>query len=174
MTLIQRSIAAFSILGLAACACTGHGAVSDHNPGAATADVGVTVTPDGPGKYSFKYAGRFADADGNFDFSQEGAKGNVIAIEISIDSAPPGLKFKSQGSDAMWIVEKKSVGDGSPRGAYKGEQFRQFSTSEDGRTLRVTDLNDDGVLYRYALRFDLNGETIQHDPDAQNGQGGGH
>lgn len=135
----------------------------------------LTITRDGAGVFVFKYDAPFADADGNFDFSKTGAAGNVIRWSFVItDDQGLGLKFKPQGADAIWIVDKKNVGpDGSPEGPFRGTQFRDFEVSADGRTLFLMNLNDDGVLYRYGLRFDLGSETVVDDPDAQNGHGGG-
>ena len=161
-----------SVLALAACACQPYPGPSER--GQITTEVGLTVTPTSGGGFDFRYSGQFADAHGNFNFAQRGAYGNAVTIVFTIDPASaPGLKFKPYGADAMWIVEKKVVGEGSPEGPYRGDQYYGFSTSADGRTLRVMNRNDDGVLYRYALRFDLNGQTVQHDPDSQNGAGGG-
>jgi hypothetical protein len=135
----------------------------------------LTITRDSTGAYDFRYDAPFADADGNFDFSKEGAAGNTIRWSfVIVDDQELGLKFKPQGADAIWIVDKKNVGkDGSPEGPYRGSQFQDFNVSEDGKVLSLTNLNNDGVLYRYGLRFDLGGETVVDDPDAQNGHGSG-
>jgi hypothetical protein len=136
----------------------------------------LTITRDGAGVFDFKYDAPFSDADGNFDFSRDGAAGNVIRWSFTIvDDQGLDLKFKAKGTDAIWIVDKRNVGkDGSPEGPFRGTQFQSFSVSDDGKTLSLTNLNDDGVLYRYGLRFDLGGETVVDDPDAQNGTGGSH
>jgi len=134
----------------------------------------LAVTGDRASGFDFHYSAPFADEHGNFDFSQKGADGNIIKLSFTLDGSVPGLRFKPDGREAMWIVEKENVGkDGSPTGPYRGQQFLDFKVSDDGLTLEVTDLNDDGVLYRYGLRFDLDGETVVHDPDAQNGGGFG-
>ena len=130
----------------------------------------LTVSGDAKSGFEFQYNAPFADEHGNFDFSQEGAKGNVIKLSFSLDGSMPGLRFRQDARDAMWIVEKEKVGpDGSPTGPYRGKQFVDFEVSEDGRRLQVTDLNNDGVLYRYGLRFDLDGKIVADDPDTQNG-----
>lgn len=136
----------------------------------------VSITEDGAGGYAFSYKAPFADEKGNFDFSKNGAAFNTIRLTFIIDaSSVPGIKFKPDATDAMWIVEKKNVDatTGSPRGPYRGEQFSDLQVSADGMSLSVTDRNDDGVLYRYGLRFDLNGKTVIDDPDMGN-SGGGH
>lgn len=166
----MRAVAGIAALSLGACACQPKPMTAG---GAISTVVGVAVTPDGAGGYAFRYSGDFAKENGDLDFSGDRARGRGVSIEFKIGpGSPEGLRFKSDGSDAMWIVEKKQVGDGSPKVPYRGDQFTEFSTSGDGQTLRVYDRNNDGVLYRYALRFDLGGETVQHDPDTQNGQGG--
>lgn len=135
----------------------------------------VSVTEDGAGGYAFSYKAPFADEKGNFDFSRNGAAFNTIKLTFAIDaSSVSGIKFKPDAADAMWIVEKKNVdkATGSPRGPYHGEQFSDFQVSADGMSLSVTDRNDDGVLYRYGLRFDLDGKTVTDDPDMGNGGGG--
>lgn len=135
----------------------------------------VTISDNGAGGYSFSYKAPFFDEKGNFDFSKNGAAFNTIRLTFTIaDGSVAGITFKSDATDAMWIVEKKNVdkSTGSPSGPYRGGQFSNFEISADGRQLTVTDTNDDGVLYRYGLRFDLNGKTVIDDPDGQNGAGG--
>jgi hypothetical protein len=134
----------------------------------------LSISRDAAGVYDFKYDAPFADADGNFDFSKGEAYGRVVNLSFRItDDSGLGLKFKPDARDAMWIVEKANVGpDGSPQGPYRGKQWFNFRVSDDGRTLFVTDQNEDGVLYRYGLRFDLGSETVVDDPDANNGSGG--
>jgi len=137
----------------------------------------VVVTEDGAGGYDFAYNAPYFDGKGNFDFSQKGALGNRVTLSFTIaDGSVAGLKFKPNGADAMWIVDKKDVdpSTGSPRGPYEGRQFHSFAVSADGQTLTVVDENNDGVLYRYGLRFDLGGVTVIDDPDGQNGGSGGH
>lgn len=136
----------------------------------------LTITRDGSGVFDFKYDAPFADADGNFDFSKGEPYGRFVKLSFTIsDDSGLGLKFKPAGADAIWIVEKKNVGpDGSPEGPYRGDQFRDFNVSADGKTLSLTDVNDDGVLYQYGLRFDLGGQTVVDDPEVNNGSGGGH
>lgn len=132
----------------------------------------VSITEDGAGGYAFSYKAPFADEKGNFDFSKNDAAFNIIRLTFVIDaSSAPGIRFKADATDAIWIVEKANVdaATGSPRGPYRGEQFSDFQVSADGTSLSVTDRNDDGVLYRYGLRFDLDGKTVIDDPDAQNG-----
>jgi hypothetical protein len=137
-------------------------------------NVALTVAPSGDGTYQFRYEGPFFDERGNFDFSKPGALYQTIEITFTLsENSPPELRFKPTAEDAMWIVDKRFVGpDGSPAGPYRGDVFYGFALSEDGRSLRVIDRNDDGVLYRYGLRFDLGAETVIDDPDGQNG--GGH
>lgn len=134
----------------------------------------VTIVDDGAGGYAFSYKAPFADEKGNFDFSQKGAVFNTIKLTFTIaDGSVEGIKFKPDATDAMWIVEKVNVDEttGSPRGPYQGKKFLDFTLSDDGRSLTVTDQNDDGVTYRYGLRFDLNGKAVIDDPDVQNGRG---
>jgi hypothetical protein len=137
----------------------------------------LTVTEDAAGGYKFAYSAPYFDESGNFDFSQKGALYNRVTLTFTIaDGSVAGLKFKPDARDAMWIVDKKSVdpATGSPRGPYEGRQFHSFAVSADGLTLSVIDENNDGVLYRYGLRFDLGGATVIDDPDGQNGGSGGH
>lgn len=132
----------------------------------------VTVSENEGGGHSFAYKAPFFDERGNFDFSKNGAAHNNIRLTFTItDDSIPGITFKTQGGDAIWVVLKKNVdpATGSPRGPYKGEQFADFEVSSDGRSLSVTDYNNDGELYRYGLRFDLDGKTVIDDPDGQNG-----
>lgn len=132
----------------------------------------VTITEAGAGGYSFSYKAPFFDEKGNFDFSQQGAVYNTIRLTFTIaGGSVPGIKFKPDATDAIWIVEKVNVDEatGSPRGPYRGNQFFDFTVSPDGQSLTLIDQNDDGVLYRYGLRFELNGKTVIDDPDGQNG-----
>lgn len=134
----------------------------------------LKITQDGRGAYDFTYDSPYSDADGNFDFSVgEAAKASVRLTFRLADDSGLGIKFKPNGTDAIWIVDKKNVGpDGSPQGPYEGRQFRDFKVSEDGLSLSLFNRNDDGVLYRYGLRFDRGEETVIDDPDNQNGSGG--
>ena len=162
-------LAAAAALAISACAYDG-----ERVPGDITTEVGLSVTPDGKGGFEFRYDGEYADERGNLNLAEGEAAHNSVFIVISIaDGAPPGLRFKPEGRDAMWIVEKERVGeDGSPTGPYRGEQFGDFTVDADGKRLSVYDRNNDGVLYRYGLRFDFEGATVVDDPDTQNGTGG--
>ena len=135
-------------------------------------DAALTIAGDGAGGYVFSYKAPFADEKGNFDFSRKGAAFNTIKLTFTIaDGSVAGIRFKPDATDAMWIVEKVNVdaATGSPRGPYRGTQFSDFTVSEDGQSLTVTNMNDDGVTYRYGLRFDLDGKTVIDDPDVRNG-----
>ncbi len=166
------------VFGAAALVVAGCEHVKDSTPrGEIVVQTSLAVTIDGAGGYKFAYSGEFFDEKGNFDFSKKGAVDNSVNLSFTIaDGSIPGLKFKANAADAMWIVDKKDVdpATGSPRGPYQGRQFHSFAVSDDGLTLSVTDENDDGVLYRYGLRFDLGGKTVVDDPDGQNGGIGGH
>lgn len=134
----------------------------------------VKITKIGQSEYQFAYDGRFFDSAGNCDFSVPGAKGNTINLTFKIDAGSvPGVKFKSAGRDAIWIVKKNPNGDpkACPTGPYQGDIFLNFEVSADGSTLTLTDVNNDNGKYRYGLRFDLNGKTISDDPDATNSGG---
>ncbi|MFQ5563096.1 MAG: hypothetical protein ACE5FO_05960 [Parvularculaceae bacterium] len=155
-------------------------------PGAVNADVTVTITPDGAGGYSFKYSnaegteGNFSDEHGNLNFSDplenhakghpNPAKGHPVLIRFAIaDGSVDGIKFMPDGEDAMWIALADDTGpDGSPEGPFNGDQFFNFATEAGDTRLHVSDRNNDGNDYRYALRFTLDGEPIQHDPDIKN------
>jgi hypothetical protein len=134
----------------------------------------LSITRGADGVFDFKYDAPFADSEGNFDFSKGDPYGKVVLLSFSIvDDMGLGLKFKPDGRDAMWIVDKRFVGpDGSPEGPFRGQQWTNFDVSADGRTLTVRNQNDDGILYRYGLRFDMGSETVIDDPDSQNGSGG--
>lgn len=168
--LIALAVAAASFLA----ACTSSGAANESR-NVVSVNATVLIGEDGTGGYSFTYKGPFFDERGNFDFSKEGAAFNTVRLTFTIaDGSVPGIRFKADATDAMWIVEKKNVDQatGSPRGPYRGEQFLDFNVSADGRTLSLTDINNDGILYRYGLRFDLDGKTVIDDPDGQNGGNG--
>jgi len=165
-----RHFALISAAGLFMGACAHYAETTDAKPLPVKAD--VVISEDGSGGYAFSYKAPFFDEKGNFDFSQKGAAFNAIALTFEIaEGSVPGIRFKADPTDAMWIVEKVNVDEatGSPRGPYRGNQFSDFAVSADGQTLTVTDRNDDGVLYRYGLRFDLGGKTVIDDPDGQNG-----
>ena len=168
-----RQLAFISAAALALGACEHYGAkAAERERMTVPVMADVTIEEDGAGGYSFSYKAPFADENGNFDFSQKGAAFNTIKLTFSIaDGSVPGIKFKSDATDAIWIVEKENVDEatGSPRGPYRGQQFYDFEVSEDGQSLTVIDQNDDGILYRYGLRFDLNGKTVVDDPDVGNG-----
>ncbi len=155
-------------------ACEHYGATgADRNT--VPVNAAVTIAEDGSGGYVFSYKAPFADEQGNFDFSQKGAAFNTIKLTFTIaDGSVPGIAFQPAATDAIWIVEKANVDatTGSPRGPYRGNVFSDFQLSADGRSLTVTNQNDDGVRYRYGLRFDLNGKLVIDDPDM--GNGGGH
>lgn len=165
-----RNIAFVCAAGSMLSACVHHAEPNDAKP--LPVKAAVTITEDGAGGYSFAYNAPFFDEKGNFDFSQKGAAFNTIELTFTIaGGSVPGIKFKPDATDAIWIVEKVNVDEatGSPRGPYRGQQFSKFSVSADGQSLTVTDANNDGILYRYGLRFDLDGKTVVDDPDGQNG-----
>lgn len=136
-----------------------------------TVDVWVSITSDGNGGYRFAYSGKNFRPNGDFDFSKGEPRKHAVKIDFAItDDSVKGIAFKPNGDDALWIVEKDRAGpDGCPQGPYKGDQFKGIATTANGKRLHVIDKNDDSTLYRYMLRFDLNGETIVDDPDGQNG-----
>jgi len=169
-------LTAAAALIAAAAACEQKPAAAAPTPAPVTIDVDakLKITQDASGAYDFTYDSPYSDADGNFDFSVgEAAKASVRLTFRLADDSGLGIKFKPDGTDAIWIVDKKNVGpDGSPQGPYEGRQFRDFKVSEDGLSLSLFNRNDDGVLYRYGLRFDRGEETVIDDPDNQNGSGG--
>ncbi|MGE0182342.1 MAG: hypothetical protein AB7F91_05695 [Parvularculaceae bacterium] len=153
-------------------ACTHYNNIEPKESASLPVKADVTIAEDGAGGYSFTYKAPFADEKGNFDFSQKGAAFNTIKLTFTIaDGSVSGIKFKPDATDAIWIVEKKNVDEatGSPRGPYRGNQFSDFTVSADGQSLTVMNQNNDSVLYRYGLRFDLDGKTVIDDPDTQNG-----
>ena len=161
---------------LAACEHFGKtdGGDKDGDRPAISVSAAVKISQNDAGDYSFSYDAPFFDEVGNFDFSKKGAVFNTVNLTFKIaDGSVEGIRFKADPTDAIWIVEKVNVDEatGSPRGPYRGQQFSDFAVSEDGQTLTLVDTNNDGVLYRYGLRFDLNGETVIDDPDGQNGHG---
>ena len=172
---VRSKLAALALGGIIASAACQHG----YTPGnlkEIAVDAKLTITKDSSGAFDFKYDAPFADADGNFDFSKGEPYGKFVNLSFTIsDDSGLGLKFKPEGRDAIWIVDKKNVGpDGSPQGPFRGTQFRDFRVSADGKTLSLTDQNDDGVLYQYGLRFDMGAVTVVDDPEVNNGSGGGH
>lgn len=133
----------------------------------------VTISQGEDGKYAFRYSGPFFAENGDFDFSQQGAQGAMVELTFAIaDGSLPEMKFRQDPRDAIWIVEKAKVDPvtGSPAGPYRGDQFSDFRVSEDGRELKLIDKNQDGVLYRYGLRFDRGETLVIDDPDGQNGK----
>lgn len=168
MVILQRVTLAAAAIVSASCSHFDH-----YGHSAAPIDVKakLSIFETAPGVYDFKYDAPFADQDGNFDFSQRGALGRRVNMSFSItDDSGLGIKFKPDGAQAIWIVDKKNVGaDGSPQGPYQGDQFRNFAVSSDGLTLSLFNQNDDGILYRYGLRFNRGAVTVIDDPDNQNG-----
>lgn len=173
--LVLTLLAASAVTALAGCDHFSKSATSSE-PQAIKVAARVSISEDGAGKLVFKYDAPFADADGNFNFAEgAAAKASVDLSFTIVDDSGLGLKFLPDGRQAIWIVEKARLansGSTSPLGPYEGKQFRDFEVSADGRTLRLFDENSDGVLYRYALRFDRGGEIVAHDPDMGNGMGG--
>ncbi len=175
----RRSLLITCAAALALASCS-HFHAQSKTSGSAVIPVAaeVSVSRDGSGQLQFKYDAPFADADGNFNFAEgAAAKASVNLSFRIVDDGGLGLKFRRDGRDAIWIVEKaqlENTGSTSPLGPYEGKQFRDFRVSADGKLLTLFDENSDGILYRYALRFDMGGEIVAHDPDTQNGTGGGH
>ncbi len=170
---LLKLIAAASVIA-AMGACERNTAPSSAAPVTINVDAKLQIKQDDSGTYDFIYDSPYSDADGNFDFSvREAAKASVRLTFRIADDSGLGIKFKPAGTDAIWIVDKKSVGsDGSPQGPFEGRQFRDFKVSDDGLSLSLFNRNDDGILYRYGLRFDRGEETVIDDPDNQNGSGG--
>lgn len=174
MKLDRRLALTSALVFLGACACTPKPAGTGPR-GEVPVDAAVLISSDGAGGYTFKYSAPFADADGNFDFRDPKVGDSAVTLTFRIEGGSVGgIRFKPEGRDAMWIADKRQTGEDSPKGPYQGRQFSGFSVGADGQTLTVQNLNNDGLVYRYALRFDLNGETVQHDPDVKNGEGGGN
>ncbi len=137
----------------------------------ATISVTISKGSGGDRRYAFRYAGTFVDEKGNMDFTVDGARKKAVRVKFEI-AAPNalGAKFLTQDDNAIWIVEKDKAGpDGCPQGPYKGDQFTGIATQGGGRTLSLTDKNDDGKVYRYALRFMIDGDTVVDDPEVRNG-----
>ena len=137
--------------------------------------INVRISEDGAGGYTFRYSGLFTDPEGNLNFSVGRANKRDVIINFKISqNSVEGIRFKQDGREAMYIALKSDLDDpeGSPQKPYEGKQFSKFETSRDGRTLTVFNANNDSKVYRFSLRFDLNGKTVVHDPDDRNG--GGH
>ncbi len=168
MVIFQRVSLAMVALVTVSCSHFDH---KSHDAAPIAVNAKLSIFEPAPGVYDFKYDAPFADQDGNFDFSQKGALGRRVNMSFTItDDSGLGVKFKPDGAQAIWIVDKKDVGaDGSPQGPYNGDQFRNFAVSADGLTLSLFNQNDDGILYRYGLRFDRGSVTVVDDPDNQNG-----
>lgn len=134
-------------------------------------NVDLKITSDGAGGYNFQYTGDHFDAAGNFDFSASDLLGKSVRIHYTITTdSIAGARFQQTGGESFWIIEKSLVGPtGCPSATYQGDEFKEWVTSSDRLQLHVLDVNDDGKLYRYALRFDINGATVLHDPDGTNG-----
>lgn len=171
------AIVAIGAATLAGCGHLHHRAQADA-PAAIPVNAKVTISRDSADKLVFKYKAPFADEDGNFDFRQgEAAKASINLSFTIADDSGLGLRFRRDGRDAIWIVEKAALADSqstSPLGPFEGKQFRDFKVSTDGKTLTLVNENSDGVLYLYALRFDMGAEIVAHDPEMGNGNGGGH
>ncbi len=185
---------AFGVVGLIALsACCHVGTKPAPSVGEIDAPTSVNVTQNPDGSFNFEYEGSFADSAGNFDLSKPPALGNRVVLEFTIDGdSAPGLTFEPEGRDAIFIALEErtrykdeagevqpraqryqgpTVGYGqSPQEPYQGDQFFDFNVTNNGRTLRVTDRNDDGLTYRYSLRFRLDGESVVHDPRIRNGK----
>ena len=147
--------------------------------------VDISVTEDESFEFSdsrrfqFNFAGENSDTKGDLDFSQLKRRKVVINFEIGPD-APADFKFKPDGRDAMWIERKDELikallaenngelpEDISPRSPYpvSGTQFTNFKVSKDGKHLSVLVANTGQTTFRYNLRFDYKGQTVQFDPD---------
>jgi hypothetical protein len=134
-------------------------------------DVALKVTRNGADDFDFQYTGDYFDAAGNFDFTAGEVLGKSVRIHFAItaDSAA-GARFQPTGDETFWIIEKSVVGAaGCPGAPYQGSQFQDLATGPDRLHLDVLDINNDGLQYRYALRFDVDGQTVLHDPDGSNG-----
>lgn len=130
-------------------------------------------------RFQFGFTGENSDSKGDLDFSQLKRRKVLIKFKIGPD-APADFKFKPDGRDAMWIERKDELikalleeNNGelpeeiSPRGPYPvgGTQFTNFKVSKDGKRLSVLVANTGQTTFRYNLRFDYKGETVQFDPD---------
>jgi hypothetical protein len=134
-----------------------------------SANVTVTITKRGS-NFEFAYSGGYAQPNGNLDCSVEPYNKKTVNLNFTIGSGSvPGIKFVSAGKDAMWIAPKEQTGEESPKGPYSGAQFAGFSVDAGRQRLSVVNNNDDEETYRYALRFDLDGKIVAHDPDVKNG-----
>lgn len=75
-------------------------------------------------------------------------------------------------------VDANALAATSAQGALKGEdvaigrpkrEFYGFETTKDGRSLLLTDQNDDALKYQYKLKFTYNGKELVDDPVIGNG-----
>ena len=130
----------------------------------------MLIQRDGAG-YKFDHFGKHVTRNGDIDLSVDGPKGRPVRLEFTIaDGSVPGIRFKSVGKEAYWIIEKAKAGlSGEPVKFDGGDQFTHAATLDGGQRLQVLNQNNDGKLYRYSLVFDVEGETVVDDPDQQNG-----
>ncbi len=152
--------------------------VDSNRPTRPTIDANIRVsikesdqTKTGKKSYEFAYAGDFVDKVGNIDLTVDGARKRAVRVRFEFDpSGAPGAKFLTPGDNAFWIAAHDELGaDRCPKGPYKGNQFVGISTQGSGNSLSFTDKNDDGKVYRYALRFNIGGDTVIDDPEVRNG-----
>jgi hypothetical protein len=138
------------------------------------ADVTVIVWKDNAGTYQYTYCGYIPDTSGNMNFSTGPAKGHPVRIDITIDDRTgDDAKFQTPGDNAMWVGPLDPGNPtASPAGPYPvtgpTAQFTGFATTANRMSVSVTDKNNDGKDYRYALRFEIDGALEQDDPDIKN------
>jgi hypothetical protein len=171
-------LAGAAALGVSLAACdvkipgVGEPAKKPEARGEIEADIDVKIAEDDAGDYAFSCAGVYTDADCNLDFRAGDAAKSAVRIVFRIDpGSADGVRFFAEGTQAMYIAFKQDVGEDSPKSPYNGRQFADFKTSDDGLQFSVLNQNDDGEVYRYALRFERDGEPVVYDPDLSNSGG---
>lgn len=138
------------------------------------ADSTVTISRNSSGGFDFRYSGQDVDPKGNFNLTEGPGQGNEVLLRFCLADKDyeSGIRFMEPGKEAIWIELTEFLAPGaSPDGPYQGEQFYGFATIMNARCAQVVDINDDGLIYTYALRFRVPGEKdpVPHDPIIRNG-----
>lgn len=142
------------------------------------ADINVILTPVTPSdkwpdgvKFEMQSG---IGAPQKLTFNNDGKPGFKLKFKI-IDDQKTGYLFPENEKDAMWVKTVNNEAEQCPGSAMYWPQFEATDVTDDYKTLKVRNRNDDAQLFKFTLLFtktpEQNGPCIQYDPIGDNRNG---
>ena len=124
------------------------------------------VTPPTLGEFADRQRADEVRALSLLDIREEIVK---LQFRLVVEESVAGIRFLDQ-REAMYIdLARNLKPNESPTKPYEGRVFLDFNTSRNAEMFEVIDLNNDGQVYRYSLRFKLGSDFVVDDPETDNG-----